>query len=92
MWNSMIGGYVQQRLCHDALTLLKKMLQEAEVKPSEETFLCILDGCIESMDLEVGKETHGCITSAGLGQNAVLEKAVESMYQRCANVAKAQVG
>ena len=90
MWNLMIGGYAQQSLCDDALTLLKMMLQEADVKPSEDTFLCILDVCLGSTDLGVGKEIHSCITKSGLGQNARLEKALEEMYERCANIVKAQ--
>ena len=89
-WSVVIGGYAQQSLCDDALTLLKMMLQEADVKPSEDTFLCILDVCLGSTDLGVGKEIHSCITKSGLGQNARLEKALEEMYERCANIVKAQ--
>lgn len=89
MWNRMIGGYVRQRLGHDALVLLKQMLQEG-IKPTEETFVCMLEACSGNTDLELGKQIHGHITDCSLQSNSVVGRALVNMYERCGSAEEAQ--
>ncbi|KAK1371245.1 Pentatricopeptide repeat-containing protein, mitochondrial [Heracleum sosnowskyi] len=62
--NALIAGYSQTNI-EEAVHILKSML-DRELRPSEVTFACLLDGCNGPSKLHFGKQLHSAIIKVGL--------------------------
>ena len=89
-WNSMITGYVQNRLDHEALKCFKQM-QDAGFVPDSISFLYILKACGNIGSIEIGEEIYGKVSKEGLlEKDFKLGTAMMDMYARCNMLEKAQ--
>ena len=89
-WNSLITGYAQHGLGHEALSCLQRM-QDEGISPNTITFICILKSCGSIGAAEKGAEIHAEVSRQGLlDNNNVLCTALIDMYAKCGALAKAQ--
>ncbi|KAL8480539.1 hypothetical protein ACS0TY_027179 [Phlomoides rotata] len=82
-WNCMIGGFAMHGKGKAAIELLKKMEEEAMVKPDYVTFVNVLAACAHSGLVEEGiygidpsMEHYGCLVDL-LGRAGLLDEAKE---------------
>lgn len=77
--NALIAGYAQTNI-EEAVRILQSMLDQ-ELKPSEVTFACLLDGCNGPSKLHFGKQIHSAIIKVGLSyEDEYLAGSLLSVY------------
>ncbi|XP_021728981.1 putative pentatricopeptide repeat-containing protein At3g01580 [Chenopodium quinoa] len=90
LWNSLIASYVRNNLAHEALSLFKRMILEAE--PNSITIINILSSCIDVASLPLGQCLHAYTIRKNCfgGLNLSLANALLSMYARCGSMQNAE--
>ncbi|CAL0329444.1 unnamed protein product [Lupinus luteus] len=88
-WNSLISGYAQMGLYHDAIALYFQMVEE-DVEPDLFTFPRVLKACGGIGSLQVGEEVHRHVVRHGLSHDVFVLNALLDMYSRCGDIVKAQ--
>uniref|UniRef100_A0A803KM62 Pentatricopeptide repeat-containing protein n=1 Tax=Chenopodium quinoa TaxID=63459 RepID=A0A803KM62_CHEQI len=90
LWNSLIASYVRNNLAHEALSLFKRMILEAE--PNSITIINILSSCIDVASLPLGQCLHAYTIRKNYfgGLNLSLANALLSMYARCGSMQNAE--
>ncbi|RWW89748.1 hypothetical protein BHE74_00001217 [Ensete ventricosum] len=88
VWNTMIGGYVQNGGHGEALALLVQILESNTVDPDAVTFLSSLMAVSQLQDLGLGKQIHAYLIkeNGSLLLPLVLCNALIVMYSRCGKV------
>ncbi|CAL9776636.1 unnamed protein product [Musa acuminata subsp. burmannicoides] len=87
VWNTMIGGYVQNGGYGEALALLVQILESNMVDPDAVTFLSSLVAVSQSQDLGLGKQVHAYLIKRNCSLlPLVLCNALIVMYSRCGKV------
>ncbi|KAL8110361.1 pentatricopeptide repeat-containing protein At3g09040, mitochondrial [Apium graveolens] len=77
--NALIAGYAQTNI-EEAVYILQSILDQ-ELRPSEVTYACLLDGCNGPSKLHLGKQIHSAIIKAGLPyEDEYLAVSLLSMY------------
>eukprot|EP01018_Ginkgo_biloba_P006877 Gb_03545 [translate_table: standard] len=89
-WNCMIGGYVQNGCCDEALNLFEQM-ELAVVKPNSVTILNILPACANLEALQLGQEIHDYIIRSGIESQGFVRNALIDMYAKCGVIEKARL-
>ena len=90
-WNSLISGYVQNGLNHEALSYFEKMQDNKAINPNAITYVCMLKACGSIGSLKMGEEIHVEVNRRGLLQrDVVLGTALVDMYAKCGMLEKAQ--
>lgn len=88
--NALISGYAHRYL-HKSVILFQKMLIEG-LKPSEITFVSILDACDDSSKLNLGTQIHCFIVKiALLNDDEFLSVSLLGMYMNCLRKTEASV-
>ncbi|KAK7362582.1 hypothetical protein VNO77_04699 [Canavalia gladiata] len=78
-WNSIIGGYVQERLFKEAIQLFLEMIG-CGIKPSPVTMASLLKVCGESQLEKLGICAHGCVLTLGMGNDVFVLTSLVDMY------------
>eukprot|EP01018_Ginkgo_biloba_P034181 Gb_33061 [translate_table: standard] len=82
LWNVMIGGYANNGLCEEALTLYYQM-QSAGIQPDNFTFPFVLKACASLSALQEGKEIHDHAVRIGLESDVFVGNSLVGMYAKC---------
>lgn len=89
-WNSMLGGYADDGLGREALSLYAIMQQDRTVVADSVTFLCLLKACTTVGALKQGRRLHHQIRERGLDADAVIGSGLIDMYAKCGSLLDAQ--
>ncbi|KAI5063622.1 hypothetical protein GOP47_0022169 [Adiantum capillus-veneris] len=82
-WNALIGGYVDDGSCDEALRCFEEMESEG-ISPDPVTFICILKACGSTGALNAGQKIHAEIERRRfLRSDVVLGNALLDMYAKC---------
>ncbi|KAK7258240.1 hypothetical protein RIF29_32804 [Crotalaria pallida] len=87
-WNSLISGYAQTGLYHDAVALYFQMVEEG-VEPDLFTFPRVLKACGGIGSLQVGEEVHRHVVRYGFSNDVFVLNALLDMYSKCGDIVKA---
>ena len=88
-WNAMISALAQHGQCEDAFEQYYRLRSDGVV-PNRTTYLCILNACSTSKDLEAGEFIYTHICEDGLSSDVQIGNALISMYARCGNLLRAR--
>lgn len=88
-WSTMISGYANCGLGHQALQVFSQMREEGVV-PNGITFLSLLKACGSIAALDEGREIHRLIVQMGLQEHENIGNALVDMYSKCGDVEAAQ--
>ncbi|KAB1202782.1 hypothetical protein CJ030_MR8G022190 [Morella rubra] len=80
-WNSMIGGYVQACHFNEAFGLFFDMHRWGS-RPSPVTMACLIQACIETRNLILGKCVHGYALVLGMGDDVLVLTTLVDMYSK----------
>lgn len=96
IWNTMIGGYVQNELYEDALQLFVQIALSDEVPVDTVTLVASLMAASQSQSTRTGQQIHACIIKKNKKKNknnspssdfpVILWNALMVMYSRCNSI------
>ncbi|KAJ7528126.1 hypothetical protein O6H91_16G085100 [Diphasiastrum complanatum] len=81
-WSTMLAGYAQNWLGKDAIVLYEQMKQQG-VKPSNVTYVILLNTCAIFAALEQGKQLHADIIRSGCESDLIVGNTLVDMYAKC---------
>ncbi|XP_058095211.1 pentatricopeptide repeat-containing protein At4g18840 [Magnolia sinica] len=87
-WNAMITGYVHAGRFREALELFG-IMQNAEVRPDNCTFVNLLSACARIGALSQGEWIHTYINKNEIQIDGFLATALVDMYSKCGSIEKA---
>ena len=88
-WNTLIAGYAQNGLGHEALTCFSQM-KNAKVCPDVVTYICILKACGMVGSLKIGEIINTEVRKQGLENDVMIGTALVDMYAKCNALEKAR--
>ncbi|KAK6137908.1 LOW QUALITY PROTEIN: hypothetical protein DH2020_028366 [Rehmannia glutinosa] len=84
VWNTMIGGYVQNNCPIAALELFNEALEaQDDGNIDEVTFLSALTAASELQQLDIAQQLHSYLIKNSLVSSVILLNAVVALYSRC---------
>ncbi|KAK1562330.1 hypothetical protein Q3G72_010256 [Acer saccharum] len=83
VWNTMIGGYVQNNFPIEAIELFLQAMQLDEVVLDEVSFLSALSAVSQLQQLDLAQQLHACIIKNLAKLPVIVVNAVIVMYSRC---------
>lgn len=84
VWNTMIGGYVQNNCSVFALELFNEALEAQDCGSTDDvTFLLALTAASDLQQLDVAQQLHSYLTKGSLVSSVILLNAVIALYSRC---------
>ncbi|KAK4435979.1 Pentatricopeptide repeat-containing protein, chloroplastic [Sesamum alatum] len=87
VWNTMIGGYIQNNCPIVALELFNQALEEQDCSQIDDvTFLSALTAASELQQLDVGQQLHSYLIKSSLVSSVILLNAVVALYSRCNSI------
>ncbi|KAM5580176.1 pentatricopeptide repeat-containing protein [Rosa sericea] len=86
IWNTMIGGYVQNNLPSEAISLFFQAIRSEQAVLDEVTFLSALTACSQLQQLELAGQLHAFITKHFRVMPVILLNAIMVMYSRCNSI------
>lgn len=90
-WSAMITGYAQSGDSHKALKLFSSMHQSG-IRPSEFTFVGVLNGCSDLGAAWEGKQVHDYLLKLGYEPQIYIMTALVDMYAKCGGIIDARKG
>ncbi|KAL7124115.1 hypothetical protein ABFS83_14G026900 [Erythranthe nasuta] len=84
-WNTVIGGYVQNRMYEEALLTVREM-GKTNFKPDSYTLSSILPIFAQYVDVVKGKEIHGYAVRHGFDKDVFIGSSLIDMYANCARL------
>ncbi|EYU32564.1 hypothetical protein MIMGU_mgv1a002438mg [Erythranthe guttata] len=81
-WNTVIGGYVQNRMYEEALLTVREM-GKTNFKPDSYTLSSILPIFAQYVDVIKGKEIHGYAVRHGFDKDVFIGSSLIDMYANC---------
>lgn len=88
-WNVLIGGYVQNGLCEEALTMFHDMMNSGAVV-DEITVVSVLSATAQLGDLQQGRLLHAYIVEHQITCDIFVSNALVNMYAKCGDLEKAE--
>ncbi|CAK7340417.1 unnamed protein product [Dovyalis caffra] len=82
-WNSVIVGFLQNKLCDMAIGIFKEVMGEASISPNQVSFSSVLSACATVGTLECGRQVHGVAIKHGLVTLAYVRNSLMDMYSKC---------
>lgn len=82
-WNSMIVGFLKNKLYDRAIGFFREGLRETEVDPDQISFSSVLSGCAHTARFDFGKQVHGNIIKRGLITVLYVKNSLVDMYSKC---------
>uniref|UniRef100_A0A803MQA9 Pentatricopeptide repeat-containing protein n=1 Tax=Chenopodium quinoa TaxID=63459 RepID=A0A803MQA9_CHEQI len=87
-WNTLIAGYINSRLEHEAFNLFDRMLKEG-VEPSPVTYMILIPACGETGALRLGREMYGYLLKNQFDESDdYLARPLINMYDNSGREAK----
>ncbi|KAL2482172.1 Pentatricopeptide repeat-containing protein [Forsythia ovata] len=84
IWNTMIGGYVQNNCPIDALKLFLKALEaQHDDNIDDITFLSALTAASQLQQLDVAQQLHSYLIKNSWASSVILLNAIIALYSRC---------
>ncbi|KAI9154239.1 hypothetical protein LWI28_023187 [Acer negundo] len=83
VWNTMIGGYVQNNFPIEAIELFLQAMQLDEVVLDDVSFLSALSAVSQLQQLDFARQLHACIIKNLAKLPVIVVNAVIVMYSRC---------
>jgi pentatricopeptide repeat protein len=90
-WSAMITGFAQSGDSHKALNLFSHM-HLSGTKPSEFTFVGVINACSDIGTVVEGKQMHGYSLKMGYESQIYIMTALVDMYAKCGSIADARKG
>ncbi|KAE8057326.1 hypothetical protein FH972_014027 [Carpinus fangiana] len=90
-WSAMITGFAQSGDSHKALNLFSHM-HLSGIKPSEFTFVGVINACSDIGTAVEGKQMHGYSLKMGYESQIYIMTALVDMYAKCGSIADARKG
>ncbi|KAK1263280.1 Pentatricopeptide repeat-containing protein [Acorus gramineus] len=90
-WSAMITGLAQNGDSYEALKLFREM-HIAQMKPSEYTFVGVLNACSDRSDIITGRQVHAHLIKLELKSEIFIKTALVDMYAKCGCVHDARMG
>ena len=90
-WSAMITGFAQSGDSHKALKLFSSM-HHSGIRPSEFTFVGVLNACSDLGAAWEGKQVHDYFLKLGFESQIYIMTALVDMYAKCGSVADAKKG
>ncbi|XP_058109136.1 pentatricopeptide repeat-containing protein At2g33680 [Magnolia sinica] len=84
-WSAIITGYAQNDDSTEALRLFLEM-HSAGIRPSEFTFVGILNACSNLTALNEGKQVHAYLLKFGYGFQIFIRSSLVDMYAKCRSI------
>ncbi|KAI5084955.1 hypothetical protein GOP47_0001124 [Adiantum capillus-veneris] len=88
-WNTMIGGFCENKQSTKALELFHSMRRQG-MKSDRATFISIFKACISLDDLDMGKKIHACFNEDEGSQCILLMSTLVDMYAKCGSTEDAR--
>ncbi|XP_072994394.1 putative pentatricopeptide repeat-containing protein At3g05240 [Typha latifolia] len=88
-WNSLIGGFVQNGLHREALTMFQEMAS-SDAMPDEITLVSALSASAHLGDLQQGNFLHTYIKDLDIVCDTFLGNSLINMYAKCGDLATAE--
>ncbi|PON59705.1 DYW domain containing protein [Parasponia andersonii] len=88
-WNSMIGGYVQASQLNEAFYMFFEM-RKCGITPSPITMVSLIQACMRSGDLELGKCVHGFAIELGMRNDILVLTSLVNMYSNMGDIVSAR--
>lgn len=89
LWTALITGYVEQGLCHEALSCFNEMQLEGML-PDPVTYVCCLKACGLLGNVDKGLEMHSDVVMKGFDENLILGNTLIDMYAKFGLLADAR--
>ncbi|KAL3011939.1 hypothetical protein AAZX31_07G227600 [Glycine max] len=89
-YNTLIACFASNGHSGKALKVLVRM-QEDGFQPTQYSHVNALQACSQLLDLRHGKQIHGRIVVADLGENTFVRNAMTDMYAKCGDIDKARL-
>ena len=89
-YNTLIACFASNGHSGKALKALVRM-QEDGFQPTQYSHVNALQACSQLLDLRHGKQIHGRIVVADLGENTFVRNAMTDMYAKCGDIDKARL-
>ncbi|GMY10863.1 pentatricopeptide repeat-containing protein At2g33680 [Fagus crenata] len=90
-WSAMITGYAQSGDSNKALKLFSHM-HFSRIKPSEFTFVGVINACSDIGAIMEGKQVHGYSLKMGYESQIYMMTALVDMYAKCGSLVDARKG
>ncbi|KAG7024054.1 putative pentatricopeptide repeat-containing protein, partial [Cucurbita argyrosperma subsp. argyrosperma] len=82
-WNSMIVGFLQNKLYDRAILFFKTLLLESLTAVDEVSFSSALSACANVGNWEFGKQVHGVALKLGVRNLVYVNNSLIDMYSKC---------
>lgn len=88
-WNALLAAYIHQGEEEMALQLFRQMHEEG-VSPNDVTFMCLLEACSNTGDLDSCTQIHHHLVSKSKGLSTLMGNTLIHSYGSCASMVDAQ--
>ncbi|GMY22178.1 pentatricopeptide repeat-containing protein At5g04780, mitochondrial-like isoform X1 [Fagus crenata] len=82
-WNSMIVGFLQNKLYDRAVWVFREALRESSDSPDQVSCSSVLSACANMGGLEFGRQVHGVSFKHGLVTLSYVKNSLMDMYCKC---------
>nr|KYP71683.1 Putative pentatricopeptide repeat-containing protein At3g23330 family [Cajanus cajan] len=82
-WNSIIVGFLKNKLYGCAIGVFKEFIQKTSLFPDQVTFSSVLSACAGLVALGLGKQVHGSVVKRGLVGLVYVKNSLVDMYCKC---------
>ncbi|XP_028779455.1 putative pentatricopeptide repeat-containing protein At5g52630 [Neltuma alba] len=82
-WNSMIVGFLKNKLYDRAIGIFREVLGETLVDPDQVSFSSVLSACANAARVDFGKQVHGNIIKRGSITVVYVKNSLVDMYAKC---------
>ena len=82
-WNSMIVGFLKNKLYDRAIGVFREVLRQTSLGPDQVSFSSVLSACAAVVDSDFGKQVHGNAVKRGLVALVYVKNSLVDMYCKC---------
>ncbi|KAK9095701.1 hypothetical protein Scep_027170 [Stephania cephalantha] len=86
VWNTMIGGYVQNGCYEEGLDVFLRVLGLDDIVPDNVTFLAALTAISQLQRLEFGRQVHAYVVKNSMASETIILNALIAMYSKCDSI------
>ncbi|KAF6172709.1 hypothetical protein GIB67_020371 [Kingdonia uniflora] len=83
VWNTMIGGYVQNDCYAEGLDIFLRVLELNDIVPDTVTFLAALTAVSRLQRLDFGQQVHSYLLKNSMIVPVIISNALIAMYSKC---------
>ncbi|KAL2536905.1 Pentatricopeptide repeat-containing protein [Forsythia ovata] len=82
-WNSMIVGFLQNKLYVEAIELFVRVIGVDLINPDQVSFSSVLSACANVQGVDMGTQVHGVVIKSGLEYLHYVKNSLMDMYAKC---------